>query len=198
MTAVTAVAVNGVTKAGEFRDTAQVYSPPSEVLRVPISIWLIVTFPSVIKGYTIMSSPLLMIFPPGPSHIISGVASSPSSCVAEQLIAYEFPAVLFPTALVETLKANGSSTERKSNCVVNVSEYLHYSNHTCYSCDNASLLASIRAGHSAGVLSAVNGVIYWVELQFQLLLVDRACYHLSTVQPLNGADVQVGGTGEGG
>ena len=121
MTAVTAVAVNGVSKAGESRETAQVYCPPSEVSSVLISIWLIVTFPSAIKGYTVISSPLLIEFPSGSSHIISGVAKSPSSFVARQLIVYVFPAVLLPTALVDTLKAIGSNTtmERKNHIVIN-------------------------------------------------------------------------------
>ena len=64
--------------------------------------------------------------------------------------------------------------------------------------DDCFFLASIRAGHSAGVLSAMDGVTDWVEFQFQLLLAGRAGYHLTTVKPRNGADVQVGGTGEGG
>ena len=182
MTAVTAVAVNGVPKAGEFRETAQVYSPPSEVLSVLISIWLIVTFPSAIKGYTVISSPLLIEFPSGSIHIIVGVANSPSSFVAKQVIVYGFPAVLLPAALVDTLKAMGSSTTRgkKSYCNKRF-EHLHYSDRTCYSCDYTSFLASIRAGHSTGVLSAMDGIVHWVDLQFQLLPVGRACYHLATV-----------------
>ena len=104
MTVTTAIAVRGVAKVGEAKETAQVYCPPSEVLSALKSIWLIVTFPSV------MTSPLLIMFPPGSSHVISGVVNTPSSFVAMQLIKYGFPAVLLPTALVDTLKANGSST----------------------------------------------------------------------------------------
>ena len=112
MTVTTAVTVRGVAKTGEVKETLQVYCPPSEVLSVLNSIWLTVIFPSEVIP------PLLIMFPPGSSHVICGIANIPLSFVAVQLIKYGFPAVSLPTALVDILKASGSSTRMKIYSVI--------------------------------------------------------------------------------
>lgn len=178
--------LRGASSSGEARDTLQMYCPLCET-RSGLS--CTVTDTTVLFPISVLLIWPLISLPLGLTQAMSGIADSAVSFVTAQVMEYALPAVAMPSVDVDTITTDAGTENECHYCINTYKEVI--ASLTCDSDGGISLLHAKWSCNSALVLSVVEAVIDYSNVQQHLPTIHTLCHHLFIIEPLSREDSKV-------